>query len=44
MNISFSKLSSDRLARLAVRMSFPTENKRPTAALEGSVELNKQID
>ena len=39
MNISLSKLPSDRTALLALKMSFPTENRRSTAALDETAVL-----
>jgi len=40
MNISFLKLASDRVALLALKTSFPIENRRSTVALNGMAVLN----
>ena len=39
VNISMLKLSSDRELRLALLISFPRENKRTTAELDGMAVL-----
>ena len=40
MNVSFSNLASDSVAVLELKISFPIENRRSTAALDGMAVLN----